>query len=204
MSELHRALGDIGRIRRQVAGATEFRGYGPTTLAATGGLAAVAAWVQAVWVPDPVGHFGFFLWVWLTTATLGATVTGVQMATRSRRMHSGLSDEMIRQAVEQFLPCVGAGALMTVAVVRYVPGVEWMLPGLWQVIFSLGVFSSCRFLPRMMHAAGAWYLVTGMVCVALGGERALAPWTMGVAFGVGQMLVATILYVAAREGADEE
>jgi hypothetical protein len=204
MSELHRALGDIGRIRRQVAGATEFRGYGPATLAATAGIAVAAAVVQAVWVPDAAGHFGAFLWVWIGTAVVGATLTGVQMATRSRRMHSGLSDEMIRQAVEQFLPCVGAGALMTVALVRYVPTVEWMLPGLWQVIFSLGVFSSCRFLPRTMHAAGAWYLVTGMVCVALGGDRALAPWTMGVAFGVGQMLVAGILYFAAREGADEE
>jgi len=30
-----------------------------------------------------------------------------------------------------------------------------MLPGLWQIVFSLGVFSSCRFLPRPMLAAGA-------------------------------------------------
>ena len=40
-----------------------------------------------------------------------------------------------------------------------------MLPGMWQIIFSLGVFSSCRFLPRPMIAAGLWYLLTGLVAL---------------------------------------
>lgn len=125
------------------------------------------------------------------------------MYTRTQRIHSGLSDEMIRMAVEQFLPAVGAGLLITIALVRFVPSVFWMLPGLWQVIFSLGIFSSCRFLPRLMIAAGGWYLITGLVCTALGDSRALAPWTMGLAYGAGQLLVAGILLVATPEGADE-
>jgi hypothetical protein len=79
----------------------------------------------------------------------------------------------------------------------------WMLPGIWQVIFSLGVFSSCRFLPRPMLAAGAWYLLTGLVCIALGGVRALSPWGMGIPFGAGQLLVAGILFFTAQEGGDE-
>jgi hypothetical protein len=78
-----------------------------------------------------------------------------------------------------------------------------MLPGLWQVIYSLGVFSSCRFLPRPMIAAGVWYLLTGLICLALGDARALAPWTMGVAFGGGQLLVAGILFLATPEHDDE-
>ena len=125
------------------------------------------------------------------------------MHTRTRRMHSGLSDEMIRMAVEQFLPAVGAGVLLTIVLMRFVPTAFWMLPGLWQVIFSLGIFSSCRFLPRPMIAAGVWYVLTGLVCIALGDSRALAPWTMGFAFGAGQLLVAGILFVASQEDADE-
>jgi len=101
------------------------------------------------------------------------------MYTRTRRMHSGLSDEMIHMAVEQFLPAVGTGVLITIALVRFVPAVCWMLPGLWQVIFSLGVFSSCRFLPRAMYAAGAWYLLTGLFCLTLGEAHAFSPWAMG-------------------------
>ena len=78
-------------------------------------------------------------------------------------------------AVEQFLPSAGAGLLITLVLVRFVPWALWMLPGMWQVIFSLGVFSSCRFLPRPMIAAGAWYLLTGLVCIALGGQPRAFP-----------------------------
>jgi hypothetical protein len=203
MSDLHKALGDISSIRRQMAHSTQFRGYGPATLAATGMFAFLAASLQSTWVQDPVNNISAYLSIWVCTAVLSAAVTGRQMCTRTRRIHSGLSNEMIRMAVEQFLPAVGAGILITVALVHFVPAVVWMLPGLWQVIFSLGIFSSCRFLPRPMLAAGAWYLLTGLVCIALGGSRALAPWTMGLAFGAGQLLVAVILFVATQEDADE-
>jgi len=80
----------------------------------------------------------------------------------------------------------------------------WILPGLWQVIFSLGIFSSCRFLPRPMIAAGVWYMLTGLLCLTLDGRRAFEPWTMGLAFGIGQLLVAGILLVASPEGDDED
>ena len=203
MSELHKALGDISSIRRQMARSTQFRGYGPATLAATGVMALLAALLQSMWLPDPANHISAYLGIWIFTAVLSAALTGVQMYTRTRRMHSGLSDEMIRMAVEQFLPAVGAGVLITIALVRFVPAVLWMLPGLWQVIFSLGIFSSCRFLPRPMIAAAAWYLLSGLVCIALGDSRALVPWTMGLAYGAGQLLVAGILFVATPEDADE-
>ena len=115
-----------------------------------------------------------------------------------------MADEMIRMAVEQFLPSVGAGILITIVLVRYVPATQWMLPGIWQIIFSLGVFSSCRFLPRLVAAVGVWYLLTGTICIALGDSRALSPWAMGIPYGVGQMLVAGILFISSREAADEE
>jgi hypothetical protein len=203
MNDLSKALGDISSIRRQMARSTEFRGYGPAMLAATGLLAAAAAGAQARWLPDPANHVAAYLGIWILTAVLSATLIGVQMLTRARRSHSSMADEMIRMAVMQFLPSVGAGALMTLVLVRYVPAVLWMLPGLWQVIFSLGVFSSCRFLPRPMAAAGAWYLLTGLACITLADGRALSPWAMGIPYGAGQVLVAVILLFTAQEGSDE-
>jgi len=203
MSDLHKALGDISSIRRQMAYSTQFRGYGPATIAATGIFAFLAASSQSIWLTDPANHIQAYLGIWISTAVLSSALTGVQMYTRTRRMHSGLSDEMIHMAVEQFLPAVGTGVLITIALIHFVPAVFWMLPGLWQVIFSLGIFSSCRVLPRPIIAAGAWYLLTGLVCISFGDSRALAPWTMGLAFGAGQLLVAGILFVVTPEGADE-
>jgi len=203
MDDLHRALGDISNIRRQMARTTEFRGYGPATLAATAVCAGFAAVAQAVWVPDPVSHINSYLAIWISTAALSAALIAVQTVTRAHRMHSGMADEMIHMAVEQFLPSVGAGALITIVLVRFAPSALWMLPGLWQVIFSLGVFSSCRFLPKQMVTAGAWYLITGLTCLALAGNRALSPWAMGIPYGVGQLLVAGVVFTTANEGSNE-
>ena len=203
MNDLYKALGDISSIRRQMASTTEFRGYGPATLAATGIFAILAAGAQGHWVPDPVSHISAYLSIWISTAVLSAVLTGVQMYTRTRRIHSGLSNEMLRMAVEQFLPSAGAGLLVTIVLLRYVPIATWMLPGMWQIIFGLGVFSSCRFLPRPMIAAGMWYLLTGLSCLAMGGSQALSPWAMGISYGAGQLLVVAILLFTSTENEDE-
>jgi hypothetical protein len=204
MNDLHKALGDISSIRRQVAHSTEFRGYGPATLAATGVLALAAAGAQALWLPDAAHHVAAYLAIWIATAALSAATIGTEMYARTRRIHSGMADEMIRMAVEQFLPAAGVGALLTIVLVSFVPGSAWMLPGIWQVIFSLGVFSSCRFLPRPVVVVGAWYLLTGLTAIALADNRALSPWAMGIPYGAGQLMVAAILLFTPREGSDEE
>ncbi|WP_260703230.1 hypothetical protein [Edaphobacter flagellatus] len=203
MNDLNQALGDISRIRRQVAATTEFRGYGPATLAATGGMAMLAALAQRFVIANPAAHLAVYLQLWITTAILAMALTGTQMFTRSRRIHSALSDDMIRMAVEQFLPALGAGSLLTLVLFFYVPQSAWMLPGLWQIVFGLGIFASGRFLPKLIFVAGAWYLFTGLAVIAVGVENAFSPIAMGVPFGVGQLLVAAILFYSNRSAADE-
>ena len=204
MDDLNKALGDISSIRRQVARSTEFRGYGPATLAATSVFAVLAGVAQAHWIPQPAEHATEYVGLWYATAFVSVALAGFQMYTRSRRIHSGLSDEMIHMAVEQFLPAIGAGVLLTIVMLRAVPELGWMLPGLWQITFSLGIFASCRFLPRPIVTAGVWYLFTGLVCIGLGGSRALSPWAMAIPFGAGQMMVAGILFFSAKEWRSED
>lgn len=203
MDDLNKALTDLSHIRRQMARTTEFRGYGPATLAATGMIAIIAAAVQATWVGDPAHNLRGYLAVWIATATVCGGIIAVQMHTRARRMHSAMADEMIQMAVEQFFPALVAGLLATMVLAHFAPHALWMLPGLWQLVYSLGVFSSCRFLPRPVMLGGAWYLLTSLVCLAFGDARALSPWTMGLAYGAGQMLIAAALY-AGTEGADDD
>lgn len=202
MDDLGKALSDISSIRQQMARATEFRGYGPATLATTAMFALLAAGLQQRWIPDPAHQHLAYLALWIATAIVSAGLIGIQMYRRTQRIHSGLADEMILTAVAQFLPAAGAGALMAVVIAFYAPGVLWMLPGLWQVAFSLGVFSSCRFLPRSMIAAGIWYLFTGLYCLSLNGDRAFTPWAMGIPYAVGQLLVAAVLLIHRKEAED--
>jgi hypothetical protein len=197
MSELDRALAEIGAIREQIARGAKFHGLGPTAFAATGSLAGLAALGQARWIPHPAAQVMAFLTLWIAVAAVSAAVIGYEMIARSRRLHSDLADEMIGAAVSQFLPAAAAGGLVTVVLMRFAPQSLWLAPGLWQITFGLGVFASCRFLPRPMPIVGAWYLALGLASLAFAqGPLAFSPWTMGVAFGVGQLLVALVLRFA--------
>lgn len=205
MRDLDRALADITTIRTQIARGTQFRGYGPVTVAATGLLTILAAGAQALWLPAPESRLLTYLILWVATAAAAFGLIGIEMVARSRRIHSGLADEMIYAAVEQFMPAAVAGALLTFVIFRFAPQSAWMLPGLWQIVFSLGVFASCRSLPRPVFAIGVWYLAAGLVCLAVGsGANALSPWLMAVPFGIGQILLAAILYRAVGEHDGEE
>jgi len=204
MKDLHRALAEIELIRGQVARATQFRGYGPATLAGTGVLALIAAVMQAVFVNDPSRDPAAYLKLWVATAALSLSIISAEAISRARRAHSSLALPMLRSAGEEFLPAIVAGLLLTVVIARDSAQNVWMLPGLWQVLFSLGVFSSCRFLPRPMFAVGLWYLTCGLILLARGGgDQALSPWTMGVPFGVGQIFVAAVLRFDYREANED-
>jgi hypothetical protein len=200
MQDLDKALADITAIRSQMARGAEFRGYGPITVAATGLLAMLAAWAQARWLPDPAAHVFDYMALWVATAAVSVVLIGIEMVARSRRIHSGLADEMIRAATEQFIPAGVAGALLTFVLFRFAPETLWMLPGLWQIVFSLGFIASCRSLPRPMLAVGVWYLGAGLASLAFAnGERAFTPLAMAVPFGAGQLLMAAILYGCAGD-----
>jgi hypothetical protein len=70
-----------------------------------------------------------------------------------------------------------------------------MLPGLWQVLYSLGIFASCRLLPRATFGVALFYLAAGLTSLTLArGDAAFSPWAMGLSFGIGQFLAAGVLY----------
>ena len=76
-----------------------------------------------------------------------------------------------------------------------------MLPGLWAVLFSLGLFASRRFLPRGVFLIAGYYLLAGLFCLTLDPRaQALSPWTMGITFGAGQTLTALFLYWTLERG----
>jgi hypothetical protein len=193
MLNLDRALTDIKAMRSQMARGTEFRGYGPVASAATGLLAIGAAVVQAYWIEDPASQLTAYLGLWIVTAILAGIIIGADVVTRSRRVHFGLADEMIQAAAEQLLPAIVAGALLTVVFFHFAPESLRLLPGLWQIILSLGIFASCRTLPAPFVIVGVWYLGAGLICLALADGAEFSPWAMGVPFGGGQLLAAAVI-----------
>jgi hypothetical protein len=198
--DIDRALIEIRAMRSQIARGTEFRGYGPAAFAATGIFAGLAAFLQTQFIPAPLADIQTYLALWIATAALSVLVITIDVVTRSHRVHSGLADEMIRGAVEQLLPAMAAAVLLTVAVVRFSPQHLVMLPGLWQIALSLGIFASCRSLPAPLITTGVWYLAAGIISIAVADERPLAPLAMGLPFAGGQLLAAVLIqFIGARD-----
>ena len=193
MRELDRALLDISFVREHIARTTQFRGYGPLTIAVTGVFALGVAALRAQRPPAAHDQALEFIMLWCATAAVAVTLIGIEAIVRSRRLHGGLALEMLQSALEQFLPAVTAGLLLMFALARWSPSSLWMLPGLWQIVFSLGVFATARILPKPVFIVGIWYLGCGLACLAVGQSEPLSPWSMGIPFGGGQLLVACIL-----------
>ncbi|MBN8992231.1 MAG: hypothetical protein J0H42_28650 [Rhizobiales bacterium] len=205
MRDLDKALADILAIRSQIAAGTAFRGYGPATVAATSGIALLTAVLQFLWLTDPTGQPIVFFGGWAAAASLSAALIWIEMLARTRRHHSGLADAMLQQAIGQFLPAGVAGLLLAIMMWKFAPETLWMLPGLWQVLVSLGVFASVRSLPRSIAFGGAWYFVSGFTVLLLASQtHLLSPWTMGLPFAAGQLLMAALLYFASGENDDED
>lgn len=193
--ELREALEQISDIRQQMARSEVFRGYRSLTVGFSGLLGLLVAGFQSTVVPDPGENLGRFLVLWIGAAFVSAAVSGAELFWRAKNAGPGLSRDMTRLAVEQFAPCLIVGALLTICVYRSAPDVAWMLPGLWSLLFGLGIFASYRLLPSTIVWAGVYYVVVGCCCLQWGqGEQALAAWQMAATFGVGQLLCAGILY----------
>ncbi|MGH7139452.1 MAG: hypothetical protein ACREHD_27215 [Pirellulales bacterium] len=195
MLPLDEALAQISDIRGHLVRTETFRGYRAAIVGFSAVVAIAAAMLQGAIIPEPMSAAGTYLVLWIGAALISLAVAAVEMSLRCARVASPLTIERTRQAVEQFVPCLVAGALVTCVVYRYAGSCVWMLPGLWSIIFSLGIFASWRMLPRPAIWIAVYYLTAGTLSLAMAqGERALAPWAMGGTFGIGQTLAATILY----------
>src|ERR1700761_2651351 len=186
MRDMDKALADIATIRSHLAAGTAFRGYGPEVVAGTGVLALITALAQHFWLDDPAAHPALFFGSWILTALVAVAFVVIEMRARSQRHHAGLADAMVQHAIEQFLPIGVAGALFGILLGKFAPETIWILPGLWQVLVSLGIFASTRLLPRSVTLGGAWYFVAGFGCLLLASRNhELSPWTMGIPFVIG-------------------
>src|SRR5690606_8604333 len=186
----------IGEIRRQLASSGRFRGFRSTAEGVTGLLALAGAVVQSAILPDAAGAAQPFLVLWTSVAGLSVLVVGTAMVTRIRRSASRLERDMALLAVETVAPSMVVGAWLSVVLLHVAPDQAWLLPGLWSILFSLSVFATRRFLSPQVGLVAAHYAIAGLACVLWGhGPEALAPWTMAVTFGLGQLLAAVVLFL---------
>ncbi|HVX84426.1 MAG TPA: hypothetical protein VH253_06385 [Phycisphaerae bacterium] len=205
--ELREAMAQIAEIRQQMARGHVFRGYRSATTAFSGAVALATAALQRGLVADPGRNVSWFLLMWVGAAAVSLAAVAVEMVVRVRRSASGVQKQLTMLAVEQFVPSVAAGGVLTYAVYGFAREAGWMLPALWMTLFSLGVFASSRLLPRAVFGVAGFYLIAGLTTFVISAPRggvagawAFSPWVMGGVFGAGQFATAGILYWKLERG----
>ena len=118
-----------------------YRGYRSLTTSVSSMLAILGAVTQPLFVASPDTELGRYLIFWIGIAAVSAIVVGSEVWWRARRTDSEVLQQMTRLAVEQLSPSLVVGALLTLCIFQTAPQVSWMLPGLWALIFSLGIFA---------------------------------------------------------------
>ena len=193
--DLHDALTQITEIRQQLARTEVFRGYRAIPIAFSGILALGIAGLQALFLPAPDQHVADYLVLWIAAAMVSILAMGIGLFLDYRQNSSPLARSTTALAVGQFLPCVIAGGLVAFVLWHHAYDSLWMLPGLWAILFGLGIFASYRLLPRATFGVALFYLAAGLTSLTLArGEAAFSPLAMGLSFGIGQCLAAGVLY----------
>jgi hypothetical protein len=191
--EVQKALHQISEIHGHLARTDVYRGYRAIPVALSGVLGLAAAAMQTRIIGD--GSPRSYVIYWVVTAAFASTAAGGGIVWSYVLEKSPLARGRTLTAVGQLLPSFFAGAGVTLAVTRLAPAFIAFLPGLWAVFFSLGTFASRPFLPKAIGWVALFYLVSGMVLLAMAGDGAsLQPWGMGLTFGFGQIFSGIVLY----------
>ena len=149
-----RAMENLRYIRETMerAGAfTAVPGWGGVLMGATAvGAAALAA---------PSHTPGRWLTVWLAEAVLAVAIALGGMALKARRAGTRLLSASGRKFVLSFLPPVLAGAVLTLALYR--SGEVTLLPGVWLLLYGVGVVTAGTYSVRVVPSLGACLIGLG-------------------------------------------
>lgn len=196
-----RALQDLSFIRRTMEGATSFTDVPGWGLVLTGVVALGFAYL-ADRQPTPERWLMFWLAAAVVAGTLGSAAMLRKMRRRVRTDGSDVLSTPARKFLLSFWPAILAGAVLTLALVDpFTPGIEAhvtsrVLPGLWLLLFGVGVTTAGAFSVRAVPLMGMSFIALGVLALflpALDGDLMMA-------LGFGGLQIAFGIVIARRHG----
>lgn len=187
--EVHKALSQITEIHEQLAKTDTNHGFGPVSVFLTGLIAVIAAIIQPLIIQQE-GPLLFVIY-WSAVALLALIIAGCGIMYGIFYQKSLYERRKALTAIGQLLPCLVAGAGFTLILVNEKSPFIGYLPGIWVILFSLGIFASRPYLPRVFGWVGLFYLTCGFYMVF---NQIFSSWAMGLTFGIGQITSGILLY----------
>ncbi|HEV3439834.1 MAG TPA: hypothetical protein VG122_20880 [Gemmata sp.] len=195
------ALDQLDQIHDHLTRSEVYRGFRVPAVALVGVLAFVAAAAQQ-FVSNALMVTGFVAY-WVVVAGvcgLIGTATAVHLyATREDEF----ARRRTRRVMTQFAPCILSGAIVTVAIAR-LPEFVVFLPGLWGMIFGLGMIAARPYLPTGIGSIGLGYIIIGAALLLRARPNEdPSGWAVGLEFSVGHLLTAFVLWRDAKGESDD-
>ncbi len=200
--QLKEALSDIAEIRSHLDRNQAYRGFRSMAIGLSALFVMLGSLFQLGMNVDMTRSPARYLEIWLVVALGSLLVTVVEMIVRGRISNEMSVWKMHGRVATSILPSLIVGALVTAALMfesgfhsRLARDNIWLLPGVWALIYSLGLFASSNLLHRATRVAAIYYLVTGCGYLYWNATRhQIDAWHMVAIFGVGQLLLAGLLY----------
>ena len=184
-----RAMDNLRFIRETMEAAATFTavsGWGTVLIGIT---ALVAAGLAAT-----TASMTRWVFIWMCEAVLSVGISVYTMSLKARSNGLPLWSEPARKIVFSFVPPMVVGALLTL--VCYEHSLLALLPGVWMLLYGVGVVAAGTFSVRIVPVMGLSFMVVGMVAL-------FAPpsWTtacMAAGFGGLHLFFGTL--IARRHG----
>lgn len=198
---IHRALSDIAEIRAQLERTETYHGFRSVAVGVSVGVLIVGAWMQSVWVGEPSTNVLRYMAVWIGVAVICAAIAGVEMVIRGRVSGNRLVWKLHRSLLAQLIPPLAVGGVVTALIAVHALESEsgaqliWALPGIWSMFYGLGIYACHRQLPIRSIWVAIYLIGAGVVVLAYQWKtRDMGGWQMVATFGVGQLLLAWVLF----------
>ena len=168
------AMDHLRYIRETMEGTAPF-----TAVPGFGGIAMGATALFAALVAAHQPTVTRWLSVWLAEGALALAIGLFSMVRKSRHVQERLLGRPGRKFVLGLFPPMLAAALLTM--VLYNAGLAALLPGLWLLLYGVGVTAGGAFSVRVVPAMGTCFMSLG--AVALFSPPGWGNWLLAAGFG---------------------
>jgi len=200
--ELNKAIDQISEIYNHLSKSEVFKGYRPFTVFFIGLISFLFAVIQSI-IPINFTELQFIIqWICLAFLILVLIIGNITINyITSYKNHEKYK---IKKILLQFLPCMLAGCIITIFFIFYDNNLLKYLPGLWALIFGMGIIAMRPYLPSSIIYVGFFYILAGCFLLYLTKYNlSLSPWGMGLTYSIGHFLSALILYIYIKGGNHE-
>lgn len=192
-AEVDDAIERISQIHEHLAKGELYRGFRPLPVGVTALLGLAAAACQAAVIAP--GDLARFPWYWAGVAAVCGVAGTADIAHAYLTREDRFARRRTHQVLGQIVPALLAGLAVTLALAR-TPAWIPLLPGLWVVLFGLGVFAARPYAPRATGWVALGYMVAGAwMLLAATPDTAAMGWRLGAVFAVGQAALALVLHL---------